>query len=278
MTSAFTETLAVLLPFFNEEAYLPHTLACLARQTRLPDRIILVDNGSDDGSPGIARAFQKRLGAEACVLLHEPAPGKIHALHAGLSAVRETYVAVWDADTLYPPHYLATALAHLQAMPDCVAVVATDIYGPETSLPARLRRGHVQLAKRLFRRQCHGGGYGQVFRTNALRAVGGFDPQRWPFLLEDHEIIHRLWKCGRVHHPADLWCQPSTRRPPSAQTRWPLHVRLLYHFLPFCWKDWFFYRYLASRWEREGFHSRRLRSRPWSKDETQPLGNRSSPG
>lgn len=49
--------LVVIVPFLNERKYLPRFLDSLAAQTRPPDRLILVDDGSEDGSYEIALAF-----------------------------------------------------------------------------------------------------------------------------------------------------------------------------------------------------------------------------
>lgn len=49
--------IAIIVPFLNEEPYLATTLASIARQTRQPDRLLLVDDGSRDRSPDIAAAF-----------------------------------------------------------------------------------------------------------------------------------------------------------------------------------------------------------------------------
>ncbi len=52
--------LAVVVVFLNEEAFLPRLLASVASQTRAPDRLLLVDDGSADASPTIARDFAER--------------------------------------------------------------------------------------------------------------------------------------------------------------------------------------------------------------------------
>jgi biofilm PGA synthesis N-glycosyltransferase PgaC len=49
--------LAVVVVFLNEEEFLPRLLASIERQTRAPDKLLLVDDGSADASPSIARAF-----------------------------------------------------------------------------------------------------------------------------------------------------------------------------------------------------------------------------
>ena len=102
----FTPTAAsewtVLIPFFNERDFLGGTLASLAAQD-LPFDLILIDNGSTDGSADVAEATCRRLGL-AYTLLVERRPGKVNALRAGVERTRTRYVATCDADTLYPPH------------------------------------------------------------------------------------------------------------------------------------------------------------------------------
>ncbi len=52
--------LAVIVPFLNEEQHLGELLDSMASQRRLPDRLLLVDDGSDDRGPRIAAAFAER--------------------------------------------------------------------------------------------------------------------------------------------------------------------------------------------------------------------------
>ncbi|MEJ7764948.1 MAG: glycosyltransferase family A protein, partial [Acidimicrobiales bacterium] len=49
--------LVVVIPFLNEERYLPTVLASVAAQSRLPDRLVLVDDGSNDRSFEIVSEF-----------------------------------------------------------------------------------------------------------------------------------------------------------------------------------------------------------------------------
>lgn len=49
--------LAVVIPFLNEESFLPELLASMAAQTRPPDELLLVDDGSSDASQAIVQAF-----------------------------------------------------------------------------------------------------------------------------------------------------------------------------------------------------------------------------
>ena len=255
---------AVLLPYFNEEKYLPRSLRSLCAQTCLPAQVILVDNGSSDNSTAIARAIMADFPAIKTHFIHVPAPGKIHALHDGLKTVRTPLVATCDADTWYPPDYLAKAESLFAAHPDAASVMAIDIYNAPHTLTARLKRVKTRLVAQLLARQCHTGGFGQMFRTGALRRCGGFDARRWPFVLEDHEIVHRLLKAGPSLYHQDLWCMPSARRNNSARISWQLPERVLYHLTPWSLKDWFFYRFLANRLRKRRLDNMALRERNWA--------------
>lgn len=251
---------SILLPFFNERDYLPATIASLAVQS-VPMMLILVDNGSTDDSAGIARAACHGHGLDY-LLITEPLPGKVAALRTGLDCVRTPLVATCDADTLYPPHYLATAEAIL-AKPGCVAAGAYFV-APGADEEARRAAARLVLTvARLLPRQSHTGGAGQAFRTSALRAAGGFDADRWNYVLEDHEIIHRVMRTGTMDYAHDLWCAPSRRERDRASIRWTLFERLVYTVAAPKAGDWFFYSFLAARLRRRRLLSNRIRERQY---------------
>ena len=122
---------------------------------------------------------------------------------------------------------------------------------------------HISIAPSVLRRQCHTGGAGQVFRTAALRRAGGFDATRWNYVLEDHEIIHRVHREGSMKYGARFWCAPSPRPRNRESIRWTLAERIVYHALAPVAGDWFFYRFLARRLDRRRMTSERIRERPF---------------
>ena len=245
----------IVLPYYNEHAYLPATLQSLLAQDLKPARIILVDNASTDRSADLARALTVNSGIDI-LHLHEPRPGKINALETGLAHVETDFVAFCDADTFYPLEYLARCNAVFAADESVVAAMATG------SPSAWKRLKTLSVAKILYR-QTHTGGFGQSFRTRALRQVGGYSAERWPFVLEDHEIMQRLFKVGRAKHAFNLWCLPSNRRSDRANVNWNKTEQLLYHLVPFILKDWFFYSFLATRFTKRGLANVNLREKTW---------------
>lgn len=245
----------VVLPYYNEHAYLPATLSSLLGQDLKPSYIILVDNASTDGSAALAHALTVNSGVKI-LHLHEPRPGKINALETGLARVETDFVAFCDADTFYPPHYLATADSVLRSGDSVVAAMAV---GSQKVGP----RVKARIVSTILHRQTHTGGFGQSFRTHALRQVGGYSAERWPFVLEDHEIMQRLFKIGRAKHALNLWCLPSNRRSDRTNVNWTTAEQMLYHLLPFALKDWFFYSFLAARFTKRGLANVNLREKTW---------------
>jgi glycosyltransferase involved in cell wall biosynthesis len=261
MAQSFT----VVLPFYNEERFLGATLASLAAQTRGPDRVVLVDNASTDASADIARAFAAANPALRAEVRQERRAGKASALHCGLAGVREGLVATCDADTHYPPDYLRRAEAIFARRGDVAAVLAFGVPSTDEQETRALRLKGAAMA-RLAPGQTHGGGYGQSFRAAALHAAGGFSPERWPYCLMDHEIMHRIVRDGgRLGYDIDHWCVPSPRRADRKRVRWTLAERLFYHVVPRSRRDWFFYDYLGPRFERRKLGELALREQPWNR-------------
>ncbi|MBB3881087.1 glycosyltransferase family 2 protein [Sphingomonas pseudosanguinis] len=246
----------ILIPFFNEEDYLAATIESLAAQTRTA-RLILIDNGSTDASAATARATCERLGLDH-LLLTERRPGKVQALQTGLVWVHTPYVATCDADTYYPANYLEAAETLLRQ--DGCVVAGAYWAAADSDAAARMGPGRLILTQaRALPHQCHTGGAGECFRTEVLIAAGGFDPAIWGYVLEDHEIVHRMMRYGTMRYAMDLWCAPSPRKRDRVSIRWTLFERLAYSACAPRAGDWFFYRFLGPRLARRRLMSSSIR-------------------
>jgi len=250
----------IVIPFFNEANFLPATLRSVAG-LKGPFRLVLVDNGSTDGSSEIARFACEEFGL-AYTLISEPCAGKVHALRAGLAQVRTRYVATFDADTHYPPHYLVEA-GKLLGKPGVAVAGAYFTHAHEWARRDAFTGAHIVAAGKLLGHQCHAGGAGQVFNTEILRRAGGFDASRWNLVLEDHEIIHRVCQLGTMAYGMNFYCHPSPRERDRDSIRWTLFERLTYHFTPRARQANFFYDFLARRLRARKLSSERMRERPF---------------
>lgn len=267
---------SIVIPYYNEAAFIERTIAAAVAQRGVAFRLILVDNASTDGSEALCRSLLAAVPHVAVDFVRESRPGPSHALQAGFDRVVTPLVALWNADTWYPADYLARAEAMLRR-PGVVAAMAIDLYAAPASVAGRLRRQHKRLASRIMPRQAHTGTFGQCFRTDALRAAGGPRSAAWPWVLDDHELMQRIHKIGRSRYRADHFCMPSARRGRNAHVRWTVAERLLYHVTPFALKDWFFYRFLARRFRARGMANANLRDRDWSETAASEGGNPAFP-
>ncbi|MEO3769266.1 glycosyltransferase family 2 protein [Micromonospora sp. B9E7] len=93
-------TIDVVLPCLDEAAALPAVLSGLPPGYRA----IVVDNGSTDGSPGIAAEYGARV-------VHEARRGYGAAVHTGLLAAEAEMVCVLDADGSFDPAELPRLVA-----------------------------------------------------------------------------------------------------------------------------------------------------------------------
>lgn len=257
---------SIILPYYNEEKFLPGTLESICTQKLKDFTLILVNNASSDQSEVIAKKILSQYPDIDVRYLYEPNPGKTNALQTGLQAVTTPYVATIDADTYYPPYYLWFCNTIFEKHPDVVGVMACDIYAPYQDYQSRKRCRKIILKSKIFRKQCHAGGYAQTFRTESLRQVGGFDQKIWPYVLMDHEIVHRLLRVGKTYYSTKHWCMPSERRSDRTKVQWNKLEKNLYEFTPFFLKDWFFYSFLRKRFEQRKATITQLREHKWEKN------------
>jgi hypothetical protein len=194
----------------------------------------------------------------------------VPALARGIAEVETEFVATCDADTHYPPDYLARAEMLFDARPDASLACAYFLPPEASRLGRALAKLHQLGAATLLPLQAHNGGAGQCFRTDALAAAGGYGDHVWRWVLADHEIVQRMLKQGPAVWHRDHHCVPSERRRNPNAVRWSLAERLLYHLTPFRLKDRYFHDFLAPRLAARGLHCARLRDRNWSSADGEP--------
>lgn len=116
-------SISVIIPVYNDAELLSVCLDALARQTRVADELIVVDNGSTDASARVARSF----GARVVV---EPRRGIPAATSAGFDAADGEILARLDADSVPASDWLERLESSLESHPDASAVTGSaEFYG-----------------------------------------------------------------------------------------------------------------------------------------------------
>lgn len=158
--------LAVIVPFLNEAEHLPSTLSSIAAQTRPPECLLLVDDGSTDGSSETAQAF-----AAAHVYARyerrPPRPPKRDRLATAAELVAFQWaleqldgpfdvVAKLDADLELNPSHFEQIMTSFEGDPDLgLAGAYLSIRGPGGGLTREQHAAdHVRGATKFYRRAC----------------------------------------------------------------------------------------------------------------------------
>ena len=158
-------SVTAVIPAYNAARTLGETLTSVMRQTVPVAEVIVVDDGSTDGTADVATAF----GGLRLIRQDNAGPGA--AANAGASAATGTILAFLDADDLWAENAIAAHLALLDSDPE---IDGTAGYMEEFVCPSEPPDSRGRFAPRK-RQACWLGG-GMAVRASALRAVGPFDP------------------------------------------------------------------------------------------------------
>jgi len=90
---------SVIIPAYNEEAYIGKTLQSLKDQTLSPQEVIVVDNNSKDKTASIAKKY-------GATVISEKKQGMIHARNCGFDSAQYAIIARCDADVILPRDWI----------------------------------------------------------------------------------------------------------------------------------------------------------------------------
>jgi hypothetical protein len=188
---------SVVLPVWNGERFLARAIESVLLQTFDSLELLLIDDGSTDGTAEIARSFAER--DPRVIILTREHRGVVDALNAGIAAARGEYIARMDADDVSFPSRLEKQIEFLDSRPDCVAVGSAveiiDEIGEHVGTKT-FAESHDDIESDLI------GGTSAIAhptvlaRRDALIAVGGYELDRYP--SEDYDLWIRLVDKGHL--------------------------------------------------------------------------------
>ncbi len=210
-SSGADSPVSVVMPVRNGAATLLPALAVLLREgERRPFEILVVDDGSTDGSAGIVAG----MGSDRVRLLQGRRRGAAAAINQGLAAARHPIVAQVDQDVVVGPGWLDRLVAALESS-GAAAAQGCYVAAPGASLPARvmaldLTARYARIAGGWTDHVCTGN---VVWRRDAVLGVGGLDEGLG--YGYDNDLSYRLGAAGyrllivhearAVHHWREGW-------------------------------------------------------------------------
>ena len=112
----------IIIPAYNEEAFMALTLQSLVDQTVLPSKVIVVNDSSTDKTAEIVTSFSEKhpwiqLANKKSDAIHLPGSKVIQAFHEGEKHIDEKYdiLVKVDADLIFPANYFETIIKHFQS-------------------------------------------------------------------------------------------------------------------------------------------------------------------
>ena len=140
-----TPLISVIVPVYNQEAYVAACIGSLRAQTMDDVEVIVVDDGSTDDSVRVMR--NAIAGDTRFAIVEQANQGVAVARNTGLGMARGTWICFIDPDDCVDPEYLATLYGETRAYPhaDVImsACVAFDSAGERRQrfFPQRIRGG-----------------------------------------------------------------------------------------------------------------------------------------
>lgn len=226
---------SIIIPAYNAERTIAQCLTACLNQTHPDCELIVVDDGSTDGTRGRAKEAVERMGGtvdqietdgvaepranpalgQSLLYVRQENSGPAAARNLGASHATGDIFAFTDSDCVPWPDWIEQIL---KGFGENVAGVggAYDIANPNSFLARML---HEEIAVRHARSTDEVdflGSFNVAYRRSAFEATGGFDPSFSKASAEDNDLSYRLLDAGGKlrfrreavvahYHPDSLW-------------------------------------------------------------------------
>ncbi|MAT38415.1 MAG: hypothetical protein CL946_02290 [Ectothiorhodospiraceae bacterium] len=220
--------ITVLLPAFNAEETLAIAIASLLDQTYPHFELLIIDDGSTDGTPEVVRRFD-----DARIrYLRKENGGLGNALNFGLKEAAHEWIARMDADDIAVPHRLERQVRYLDTHPEVDVLSSWYAMFDERGIRCIVQTAadHETIAGRLYLHSeiAHPG---CMYRKADILDAGGYSQE----IMEDYELWNRLRSSVRFANIPEVLMfireQPDsiTRKDIAKRNRTMRHIQQEYY-------------------------------------------------
>lgn len=191
---------SVVIPSYNHAAYVAEAIASVAAQENADIELIVVDDGSSDGSPGVVEKTIGACGPARAELIVQANGGAHAAINRGLAQARGDFVQILNSDDRLHPRRVATLVAALErdrgelAFSECSIL---DERGKKAAAGHPMTIWYRTAWRAMLAETTLGFGLLKInaavttsnflFRRSLVDRIGGFTPERlchdWRFML-----------------------------------------------------------------------------------------------
>jgi glycosyltransferase involved in cell wall biosynthesis len=153
----------IVIPAHNEEDSIALTLESLVNQSLLPEKVVVVNDNSTDGTQHIIESYTAKYPWITLVNSHSsdahlPGTKIINAFYKGFETLDDNYdvICKYDADLIFPQHYLETLVIHFNN-DSKLGMVAGLCYIEKNEnwvLEDLTRKDHIRGALKTYRKDC----------------------------------------------------------------------------------------------------------------------------
>lgn len=168
-------TVSVVITTYNYAGFLTTAIESVLAQSLKADEVIVVDDGSTDGSPDVVARYAER----GVRYIYKENGGISSARNAGIKASSGELIAFLDADDIWLPDKLALQVEHMRQHPEVGLVTAsewqTGEHGEDPWLLERKPVASANVYRRMLVENFIGNPSLTLIRHEVFRRVGLFD-------------------------------------------------------------------------------------------------------
>ncbi len=215
---------SVIIPVFNKGRHISNTINSVLGMGYSNKEVIVVNDGSTDGSEGICREFERQ--GKIRLISFKKNRGKAHALNAGVKASGGELILSIDADSFVSRGSLERMVRHFDD-PGMGAVAGVVRVRKERGLLNKLQI--IEYLHQAFQRMVQGffdavlvlPGPISLYSRSAINAAGGFEDST---LVEDWDMTMKIHKNGyKIVSEKRAWAD--TVAPETVRKWWRQRIR-----------------------------------------------------
>ncbi len=207
----------IVIPTYNEEAFLDKTLQSLVKQTFTPKKIVVVNDSSTDGTQQIINSFTEKYSFISSIInqsdaIHAPGNKVINAFNKGLESLDDSYdvICKFDADLIFPSNYLEKINNLFENNSTCGMAGGFCFIEKKNlwMLENLTNKDHIRGALKAYRKEC-------LLKIGGLKNTMGWDTvdellalyHGWKICTDESLIVKHLKPTGNKYTKESIYKQ-----------------------------------------------------------------------